>query len=92
MAWVEMFESHTPYEWRMQQARAIVDPWGEDRADVRSQINTSQLIAASQPENTELRDATAKAVAAYYETEQDDPNELPLNPDAIKALPKAAKR
>ena len=40
MDWVEVYESHTPYEWLTQQALAVVDPWGDDRADMRAAINT----------------------------------------------------
>jgi hypothetical protein len=39
-AWVEIYESHTPYEWKLQRARAIVDPWGVDRDDRRAALNT----------------------------------------------------
>jgi len=40
MDWVEVYESHTPYEWQVQRALAIVDPWGDDRDDLRLAINT----------------------------------------------------
>ena len=35
-----MFESHTPYEWKVQRALMIVDPWGDERADMRAAYNT----------------------------------------------------
>lgn len=38
--WVEIYESHTPYEWLMQRTLAAVDPWGDDRDDLRAALNT----------------------------------------------------
>lgn len=86
-AWLEMFESHTPYEWRLQQARAIVDPWGDDRADARAQVNTAQLMA-SQTEDESMRARVAELVADYYQKERGDPRDLELNEEALAALPK----
>lgn len=40
MEWVEVYESHTPYEWLVQQVLAALDPWGDDRADMRAANNT----------------------------------------------------
>ena len=40
MDWVEVYESHTPYEWRVQQILAVIDPWGDDRADLRAAHTT----------------------------------------------------
>lgn len=40
LAWVRLYDSHTPYEWKVQRALAIVDPWGDDRADRRAALNT----------------------------------------------------
>lgn len=38
--WIRVYESHTPYEWKVQVALSIVDPWGDDRADRRAALNT----------------------------------------------------
>lgn len=40
MAWVEVFESHTPNEWAYQLALSVVDPWGDARDDLRAALNT----------------------------------------------------
>ena len=54
MAWVEIYESHTHYEWRVQKALSIVDPWGDDRADQRAYVNT---LAALDPSEESLESA-----------------------------------
>lgn len=48
MSWVEVFESHTTYEWIVQEALSIVDPWGDDRADLRAEANTFAMVAPSE--------------------------------------------
>jgi len=45
MHWVEVYESHTPYEWLVQQVLAAVDPWGDERADIRAAHNTQWATA-----------------------------------------------
>lgn len=46
--WLTTYEEHTDYEWACQVARCGVDPWGDARADLRTAINTTRIIA-SQP-------------------------------------------
>lgn len=48
MDWVEVYESHTPYEWITQVALSIVDPWGDDRDDLRAETNTLAVVAQTQ--------------------------------------------
>jgi len=48
MDWVEVYESHTPYEWQQQVAASVVDPWGDDRADLRAEANTFATVAPSE--------------------------------------------
>lgn len=50
MDWVAVYENHTPYEWKMQQAREMVDPIGEDRADMRAAFNTFAAMRSDNPE------------------------------------------
>lgn len=91
MDWVDVFGEHTPFEWQLQVARSIVDPWGEDRADTRAQLNTSQLLA-HQSQNESMRESVADMVRSYYSTDDDeDGAKLPLNRDALKTLPGVAK-
>lgn len=51
MEWVKVYESHNEYEWRMQIALCQVEPWGDDRDDMRAAVNTSRIVAshASEP-------------------------------------------
>lgn len=37
---MDVYESHTEYEWLVQKVLAKVDPWGDDRADMRAANNT----------------------------------------------------
>ena len=43
MGWVEIYEAHTPYEWAMQKMLMAVDPWGDERDDLRHAINTTAI-------------------------------------------------
>lgn len=43
---VELYLSHTPTEWLVQRVLAVVDPWGDERADKRAALNT--MTAAGQ--------------------------------------------
>ncbi len=45
MDWVAVYESHSPYEWIVQVALSIVDPWGDDRDDLRAETNTLAIVA-----------------------------------------------
>lgn len=38
--WLTLYESHTPFEWQLQEVLAVVDPWGDDRDDLRAAVNT----------------------------------------------------
>lgn len=44
MDWVRVYDSHTLYEWTVQTALNIVDPWGDDRADMRSEAHALAVI------------------------------------------------
>jgi hypothetical protein len=48
MDWVAVYEDHTPYEWIVQTVLNIVDPWGDDRADLRAETNTLASVAQTQ--------------------------------------------
>ena len=37
----------------MQKLLAIVDPWGDDRADLRAAVNTSMVVSSNDAEPTE---------------------------------------
>ena len=76
--WVEVYESHTPYEWLVQECLAIVDPWGDDRDDMRAAINTMAALPAGDYDRDEVRDA----LVAYLKINE---REQVLGPDAIRA-------
>lgn len=44
--WWNVRDEHSPYEWALQKALFAVEPWGEDRADLRAAVNTQQIVAA----------------------------------------------
>jgi len=46
LAWVQLWLNHTPYEWAVQVALCGVEPWGDERADIREARNAAHLIAA----------------------------------------------
>lgn len=51
--WVRVYESHTAYEWTVQRILAMVDPWGDARADVRHAVNTAAIVSSQQVERDE---------------------------------------
>ena len=48
--WVRLWQEHTPYEWAVQVALCGVEPWGEERTDLRDARNTAHVVAACRPE------------------------------------------
>ena len=44
--WWRIKGMHTPYEWALQVAAESIDPFGEERADIRAAVNTANLMAA----------------------------------------------
>ena len=55
--WVDVYESHTPYEWQLQKILAVVDPWGDDRADLRTATNTMAVIPGGEYDRQQLMDS-----------------------------------
>lgn len=45
--WLSFYESHTPFEWQLQETLAVVDPWGDERDDLRAAVNTMIAIPHS---------------------------------------------
>jgi hypothetical protein len=78
--WIAVYESHTPLEWMVQLCLSYVDPWGDDRADLRAAFNTVKGMqitdeAEAQKAFDQLRD--------YVTT--DDENDL-YDEDALAAV------
>lgn len=55
MDWVRIYESHNAYEWGLQKIRAVVDPWGDDRAEFSRAVNTAAIVASNSAEPEEGR-------------------------------------
>lgn len=47
MAWVEIYDSHNAYEWGLQVALTEVEPWGDDRDDLRAAVNTARIVSSN---------------------------------------------
>lgn len=55
--WWNIKREHTPFEWNVQIARSLVEPWGEERADLRAARNTTQLLLAQAVEQLDDEEA-----------------------------------
>jgi len=82
MDWVAVYESHTPYEWQIQRALAIVDPWGDDRDDLRAAINTIAVRG-----NGDNADEVMSVLTGYLPINR---HEETVGPAAIRAAMEAA--
>lgn len=45
--WWRIKGLHTPQEWALQLAAESIDPYGEERDDMRAAINTANIIASN---------------------------------------------
>lgn len=45
--WWNVRKEHTPFQWACQIARSIVEPWGDERADLRAAQNTTQIVVSN---------------------------------------------
>ena len=71
MDWVEVYESHTPYEWLMQKILAVVDPWGDDRADLRAAVNTMPGLDTGDADRSEIMQSLIGYLKINERQEQD---------------------
>lgn len=76
MEWVEVYESHTPYEWALQQCLEIVDPWGDDREDLRAAINTMAVMPAGDYDRSEAMAALVGYLKINEREEIAGPNKM----------------
>lgn len=71
--WIEVYESHNSYEWALQIALSVVDPWGDDRDDLRHAVNTAQRVASQAAESQEaVFDAVVDAMTKYLKIHRPD--------------------
>lgn len=69
------------YEWAMLKAMFLVEPWGEDRADIRAQVNTNYLCAA---QGAQLDDDDLSRLRFYLKANA--PKDEPLSPEQQRIL------
>lgn len=70
MDWVAIYESHTPYEWLVQQCLAVVDPWGDDRDDLRAAVNTMATFPAGDFDRNEFMQSLRAYLKIHEQPEQ----------------------
>lgn len=63
--WVAVYESHSPYEWALQEVLARVEPWGDERADLRQAVSTAALLLNGVDVSEEERGAAVIGLANY---------------------------
>ena len=80
--WRKLYKSHSPAEWAMQKAMAIVEPFGENRADQRAAINT---IASGIKISEENIDEVYEYLTNYT-GDEDDQEELEADPEVLASL------
>jgi hypothetical protein len=66
---IKVYEDHTPYEWRLQECLAAVDPWGDDRADLRAAVHTINTMPLSEGDNV---DEIFERLRNYVTTDSED--------------------
>lgn len=75
----------SPYEWSVHQALFVVEPWGEDRADLRAAVNTVRhLLENSSEASDEVIQDEIQNLAGYLKINK--PPERILSPAEIAAL------
>lgn len=45
--WVDVYDSHNAFEWAVQMVLSKVEPWGDERADIREARNAAHIIASN---------------------------------------------
>ncbi len=75
--WVKVYDSHTPHEWAVQVALAAVDPWGDDRADLRAANNSLHMILSQAFGKVDQQAIDKLAVALqHYLKVQEPPSQV----------------
>lgn len=67
----------------MQLILAHVDPWGDDRADLRAAMNS---IAVGQWSEEADRDEIFNSLKSYLGFDAEEDNEIEFNPEALKRV------
>lgn len=87
--WIKLYESHNEYEWALQQLLALLDPWGDERADFRAAVNTATQIASQQTEpDMDAMLRQIEALRRYVPADSDDQSE---NPETLRKISERVK-
>lgn len=81
---MRLWEAHTPYEWAVQIALSHVEPWGDERADIREARNTAHLIAAGRPDALSDDEFRGLVIDLARYLKCDAPPEPTVGPRAIR--------
>lgn len=83
---LNVYEEHTPYEWQVQQLLYQIEPFGEDRADLRSAVSTARMVAtqAAEPLSDQQWEAEINNCRFYLEVNR--PPEVVLTPAQAAAM------
>ncbi len=86
--WIDFRDAHTNYEWAVQEAANIVEPFGEERADMRMAMNTMQIVASLNPQMSDETFQEVFRLLRNYtgDDDQNDQGELEANPKALAAI------
>ena len=81
-----VYAEHTPHQWKVQQILYSIEPFGEDRADLRTAVATARLIAmnASEPISDAEYKQEVDNIRFYLKVNQ--PKEDVLSPAQAAAL------
>lgn len=87
--WFDFYYSHNGYEWALQVAANIVEPFGEDRDDVRHSNNTDVLLMQTAGKASEEEWAAAlERRTNYTGDDENDQNELKADPAVLAKIRK----
>ncbi len=68
--WVEVYESHTPFEWALQLALERIEPWGDERADLRMGFAVARLwLKDRESVSDDDVEAVAREFASYLQVQ-----------------------
>lgn len=71
--WWQLRKEHTPFQWAVQQTLASVQPYGEQRADMRAAMMTANLMAmqSTKPIPDDEFAAMVDSLRSYLKDESD---------------------
>ena len=84
--YVNVYREHTPHEWLVRKLLYQIEPFGEDRADLRAAVNTLRLVQmwASEPLTESQCEQEINNLRFYLKVNQ--PPEIVLTPAQAQAM------